>query len=148
MKKLIRIGLILFGFGLLMAFGTYMYVFHKPHRNIAKEKPEYTLEAQSLFNEFITKEDSSYLKYGDKVIQVDGNVVDITIKENGATLVYIDPMEGISCSFDSLTTAQSKARLSQIHPGDHVTVKGKCDGYDLIMGVVLTRCVLEENEKF
>jgi hypothetical protein len=147
MKKLIRIGLILFGAGVLLAFGTYLYVFHKPHRNVAKEKPSYVLDAQSLFSNFKNNEDSSYIKYGDKVIQVTGNVVDITIQDNAATIVYIDPIEGISCSFDSITVAKTRDELSKIQLGDRVTIKGKCDGYDLIMGVVLTRCILINDDR-
>lgn len=147
MKKLVKVGLILFGIGILLAFSTYMYVFHKPHRNVAKEKPSYILDAQALYSDFTANEKSSYEKYGDKVLQITGNVVDITIQSNGASLVYVDPVEGVSCSFDSLTVVKTNGELSKIHPGDHVTVKGKCDGYDLIMGVVLTRCVLVEGEK-
>jgi hypothetical protein len=147
MKKLVKIGLILLGVGILSAFGTYMYVFHKPHRNVAKEKPLYTLEAQTLLNEFLSNEKMSYEKYGDQVLQITGKVVEFSIQNNGATLVYVDPIEGVSCSFDSTTVVRTNGKLSGIIPGDHVTVKGKCDGYDLIMGVVLTRCILVEKEK-
>jgi hypothetical protein len=147
MKKLVKIGLILLGVGVVSAFGTYMYVFHKPHRNVAKEKPLYALDAKTLLAEFISNEESSYEKYGDKVLQVTGDVVEVTVQDNGATLVYVDPVEGVSCSFDSTAVVKMNGELVHIIPGDHVTVKGKCDGYDLIMGVVLTRCTLVDNKK-
>jgi hypothetical protein len=51
-------------------------------------------------------------------------------------------MEGITCSFDSLSMVKSSDKLRQIKAGDEVVLKGQCDGYDMIMGVVLSRCVL------
>ena len=147
MKKLLKIGLILFGIGVLSGIGTYLYVFHKPHRNIAKEKPAYIVDARSLYDEFSVNEESSYEKYGDQVIEVTGEVIDFSLQPNGATLVYLDPLEGISCSFDSLTVVQENSELEKVEVGKQVTLKGKCDGYDMIMGVVLTRCVVLDIEE-
>lgn len=141
MKKLIKIALILFGIGLFAALGTYLYVFHKPHRNIAKEKPAYTLQADQLLTEFSTDEQAGYEKYGNMVVQVTGEVVEINVSEKGASMVYVSSMEGVSCTIDSLTVAQYDTQLSGVNVGDELTLKGKCDGYDFIMGVVLTRCV-------
>ena len=141
-KKLFRIFWILFGIGLVCAFAVYMYVFHKPARNIAKEKPAYVLSAEKLYNDFSTAEDSSFVKYGNKVIELDGKVVNISIKPSGASVALLDEMAGINCSFDSVTTVKFKNELSKIAVGDNVKLKGQCDGYDMIMGVVLTRCVL------
>ncbi|MBA7534500.1 hypothetical protein ES705_26748 [subsurface metagenome] len=148
MKKLIKIGLLLFGIGILSATGTYLYVFHKPHRNIAKEKPSYIIDAVNFYDEFIHDEEESYLKYGDKVIQVSGEVVEFNLRDNGASLVYLNPLEGVNCSFDSTTVIRYNDKLSDIDVGDRVTVKGKCDGFDFIMGVVLTRCVLIEKQEY
>lgn len=142
MKKLFKIGLILFGIGLLSGIGTYIYVFHKPHRNIAKEKPAYVLEAKELYTDFSNDETSSYEKYGNKVLQVTGKVADISINENSATIVILDEMEGINCAFDSAAFVKNHDMLMKIKAGDNVEVKGQCDGYDMIMGVVLSRCVL------
>jgi hypothetical protein len=142
MKKLIKIGLILLGIGILAAFGTYMYVFHKPHRNIAKEKPAYTVRADQLLADFSTDEQAGYEKYGNMVVQVSGEVVEVNVNDNGASMVYVSPMEGVSCAFDSVTVARSKPDITSVNVGDEVTLKGKVDGYDMIMGVVLTRCVL------
>jgi hypothetical protein len=142
MKKLFRIGLILFAFGLISGFGVYLYVFHKPHRNVAKEKPAFVTDAKTLYDDFINNEETSYDKYGDKVVEITGEVSDISIESSTANLVFLDPIEGINCSFDSITVANQNDKLSAINIGDKVTIKGKCDGYDMIMGVVLTRCLL------
>lgn len=148
MKKILKIGLILFLFGLVSASGTYLYVFHKPHRNIAKEKPAYEICAKDLYTEFSEDEMDSYEKYGNKVLQVTGRVVEFELNDNGASLVYVDPLEGINCAFDSTTVIQEQSELSLIDVGNIVTIKGQCDGFDLIMGVVLTRCVLIESNQF
>ena len=148
MRKIIKIGIILFLLGIVAATGTYFYVFHKPHRNIEKEKPAYEICAKDLYDEFNEDEITSYEKYGNKVIQVTGAVVEFELKENGASLVYVDPFEGINCAFDSTTVIKEKNELSTIHIGNVVTIKGKCDGFDMIMGVVLTRCVLLERNQF
>lgn len=141
MKRLIKIGIILLSIGILTAFGTYLYVFYKPHRNIAREKPAYKLNARQLFDEFSNNEDSSYSKYADKVIQVTGAVAEVSTNTNSANITLLNRITGISFGFDSLTLATNKAELESIREGDTVTIKGKCDGYDMIMGVVLTRSV-------
>lgn len=143
MKKLIKIGLFLLGFGLIAAFGTYLYVFHKPHRNIAKEKPAYVLDASQLYADFSSNEEDSYNKYGNKVILVRGEVVDIAMKNNSASITLIDEMEGINCAFDSTSMIKNKDKLEKISNGDVINIKGQCDGYDMIMGVVLSRCYIE-----
>jgi len=128
--------------GLLSATGTYLYVFHKPHRNIAKEKPAYIINAREFYQEFSIDEDSGYEKYGNKVVQVSGNVVDVSLNNSNASLVLLDEMEGINCSFDSLAVVKSSEMLSKLKRGDEVILKGQCDGFDMIMGIVLTRCVI------
>lgn len=142
MKKFLKIALILFIIGMVAAIGTWIYVFHKPARNIAKEKPAYVMEAQQLFSDFQKDESASYTKYGNKVIELSGKVVNVTIGSNTASVTLLDEMEGINCSFDSLTVAKTGDELSKIAVGNEIKLKGQCDGYDMIMGVVLTRCVL------
>jgi len=141
-KRILKIGYILLGIGLLSFIGTYTYVFHKPQRNIVKEKPTYVISAEQLYKEFSAKEDSSYIKYGDKVVEVKGPVSEITINNNSASITLLDEISGINCSFDSVSVVEHKGELEKIKQGDNITLKGKCDGYDMIMGVVLTRCVL------
>lgn len=146
MRNFLRLTLILFGVGVFAGIGTYIYVFHKPARNIAKEKPEYVMNAQDLLNQFTSAEDSSYAKYGDKVIQVTGSVADVEVKSNTASIMLQDALSGVNCAFDSITVVQDKNKLQNIKVGQNITLKGKCDGYDMIMGVVLTRCVLLDDK--
>jgi uncharacterized membrane protein YeiB len=145
-KKLFKIGFVIIGLGLVTGTATYFYVFHKPQRNIFKEKPAYIMSAEQLYKEFSNSEDSSYLKYADKVIELTGKVTDIVLNNNDASVTFLDEISGINCSFDSITVEKLRNELETIKTGDEITLKGKCDGYDMIMGVVLTRCVLIKRE--
>ena len=144
MKKIYKILIYLVLFGLLCGFGVYMYVFHKPHRNIGKEKPAYTLTAPELLKAFSEKEDAAYKMYGDKALQVTGKIADIAKKSTDITITLEDQTSGVSCSFEAEYCQKNADKLGALKVGDEVTVKGKCDGYDMIMGVVLTRCVIPE----
>ena len=144
MNKLLKIFLILFGIGLLAGVGTYLYVFHKPHRNIEKEQAAYVIAASDFYQEFAMDETSAYEKYGNLVIQVTGSIADITLEEDQASIVLLDEMEGISCAFDSLALVEWGEKFAQLQIGDELTLKGQCDGFDMIMGVVLSRCVLTD----
>ena len=142
MKKWLKILLILFGIGLFAGICTYMYVFHKPHRNVAAEKPTFIMKAADLTSEFTANEDSCNKKYGDKVIQVDGKIADISKSDTTLSVTLDDPSKGVNCSFESEYCIKNKDQIKLLKVGDQVTLKGKCDGFDMIMGVVLTRCVL------
>ena len=142
MKKIYKILIYLVIIGLVCGFGVYMYVFHKPHRNVGNEKPAFTLTASELIKEFSEKEDVTYKLYGDKALQVTGKIADITKKGNEITVILEDKATGVSCSFEAEYYQNNEAAINALKVGDPLTVKGKCDGYDMIMGVVLTRCVI------
>lgn len=51
-------------------------------------------------------------------------------------------MEAVNCAIDSISVVHSQAFLNDLKIGDQISLKGKCDGLDMIMGVVLTRCYM------
>lgn len=141
MKKLKYI-LIIAVIGIIIAAITIIYVYNKPQRNIQKEKPAFIMESVSLQNEFSVNEDSSNMKFNNQIIQVNGVVVEFLMENNGASVVFVNPIGGVTCSFDSVTMVNNYEKLSKVQVGDSLTVKGRCDGYDMIMGVVLSKCVV------
>ena len=143
MKKFLKIVVILFVAGLVIGFGVYMYVFHKPHRNVAKEKPAFELKASDLLEQFSEKEDSCYKVYGDKALQISGKIAEISKKGDELTIILVDATTGVSCSFEAEYYKENASQLNALKVDDEVIIKGKCDGYDMIMGVVLTRCSLQ-----
>ena len=142
MKKGLKIFLIVAIIGIIGGLGTVYYVFNKPHRDVEGEKPAYTLEAKTLFEEFNIDEEAGNLKFGDKVLQVTGKIVEITSENSEVSIILSDEMEGVNCSLDSITIVQHKTEVDALQVGDDITLKGKCDGFDMIMGVVLTRCYI------
>lgn len=144
MKKLIKIGLWLALAGILIGGGVVYYIFNMPHRNLANEEAAYVLTAQEFYTDFSADETLGNEKYGNKAIQVSGEVVEKNEQEYELTIVLGDSMEGVSCTFDSTYAAENKDKLASIEVGKTASIKGKCDGIDMIMGVVMTRCVLVE----
>ncbi len=142
MKKGLKIVLIIAIIGIIGGLATVYYVFNKPQRDIEGEIPAYTLSAQTLFDEYNSDEDAANLKYGNKVLQVSGNIIEITNDNFEVSITLNDDMEGINCSLDSLAIIKEKSEINALKTGNNITLKGKCDGFDMIMGVVLTRCYI------
>jgi hypothetical protein len=142
MKKNIKYILVIAIVGILIGTTAILYTFFKPQKNIQKEKPAFIMESVSLHNEFTANEDSSNIKFNNQVIQVSGKVVEFSMENNGASVVFVSSIGGVTCSIDSITMVQDFSKLSKIRVGDSLLLKGRCDGYDMIMGVVLSKCVL------
>jgi len=142
MKKSVKIFLIIVVVGLVTGLSTVYYVFNKPHRNIEKESPSFTMAAAALYSDFNNDEVGANDKYADKVIEVKGEIVELTIENYQVSIVLDDEMEGVNCGLDSLTVVKNNEMIKSLKVGDAITLKGKCDGFDMIMGVVLTQCFI------
>ena len=81
-------------------------------------------------------------KYGDKVIQVTGKIVEIVKDSTEVSIVLNDEMEGVNCALNTKTVEENLNKINNFQVGDEISLKGKCDGFDMIMGVVLTQCYL------
>ena len=145
MKKIIKKLLILAFVGLIIAAGIVYYVFNKPHRNIEDEKPMFKMEAQVLFTEYSENEVAGNMKFGDKTIEVSGKIIEITKTEDEVSIVLNDEMESVNCALSLDMIIKNKIIVQNIKIGDNITLKGKCDGFDMIMGVVLTECYIITN---
>ena len=146
MRRGFKIFLIIVASGIVLGAATVYYVFNKPHRNIEDATPSFFMTAKNLYNEFNTNEKAANLKYGDKIIQVSGKIVEISGKGYNQTIVLNDELKAVSCALDSLAIVKDKNIISSLTTGDSITLKGKCDGLDMIMGVVLTRCFFVEKK--
>ncbi len=142
MNKTIKNLLILAAIGLVIGLGVVYYIFNKPHRDVAGEKPSFKVEAKVLFKEYSANEMAGNEKYGDKVIQVTGKIVEIVKDSTEVSIVLNDEMEGVNCALNTKTVEENLNKINNFQVGDEVSLKGKCDGFDMIMGVVLTQCYL------
>jgi hypothetical protein len=115
------------------------YAFNKPHRNIENEIPVYSIEATTLFDEFNHDKTLASQMYVDEVIEVTGFIAELFIDSEQVS-IFLNT--GVSCELDSLTIKRNAVFLNSMEVGDQITLKGKCDGFDMILGVVITRCFI------
>ncbi len=122
--------------GVLAAGAVVLYVYLKPHRDVAKEKAV-QLTAQALFDAFKANETEANARYLDKAIELNGEVADITKNQEGNTVVNFktnDPLFVINCTF--------KTDPGVLQPGQTITFKGICTGYIPDMNIVINEGVL------
>ena len=142
MKTGLKIFLIILTVALIAGSSSVYYIFNKPHRNIDLESPAYIIDAKSLFSEFSSDESFANQTYSNQIVQVTGNITEIFIDEYQISIVLNDNIKGVNCELDKLTINRNKNHINSLKLGDQITLKGKCDGFDMIMGVVLTRCFI------
>lgn len=105
-------------------------MFYKPHANINKMKPDFTMQASSLIEEFETDENAATAKYREKVLEINGQLASKNQLSNGTTLIMLeDEMQGISCQLDSSWVSSNRSTIESLEPGKPITVKGVCKGY-------------------
>ncbi|HUX53408.1 MAG TPA: hypothetical protein VMV56_03265 [Williamwhitmania sp.] len=121
-----------------IAAGVYMY--NKPHKNIANMTPEYVVNAKDIVSEFAKNEANASSKYIGRIVEVSGLVVDKTADVGGSiTFSLNDPMSGVSCTVDSADVSSNKPLLDKIAVGDSAVFRGRCDG--MLTDIQLSRCV-------
>ena len=134
MKVFYKTLLILTVLGVGLAFFNY----HRPPKNLAKIKSDFTMDANNLFSDFEKDELLANDKYLDKVIEVSGTVKEVTIENDKIISISLeseDGMFGIICQLDEHT----QHPRTHFKEGEKVTLKGICTG--MLMDVVLVRCV-------
>jgi hypothetical protein len=147
MKNILKILLLLFIVGIIAGTGVYFYVFHKPHRNLAKEKAVASISADSLLLAFEKNETKANASYLDKAIEVTGLIDEITANKNTYTInLKVENVDfgGIKCTLDSTEVT----KVSKIKPGQTISLKGQCTGWlnDADLGineVSLTSCFFQ-----
>jgi len=127
---------IFIGLAAVVVFGIYMY--NKPHKNVGRAKPDFSMDAKALFTDFEEREEESNTKYLDKVVQVTGVVREVVVDDEGKVSVTLDTGNdffGVICELQET----SKWTKEDFKAGQEVTFKGLCSG--MLMDVVLVRCV-------
>lgn len=133
MKKIIIITLAL----ILVAAGVGLYMWNKPHQDIAAANADITISANELLTAFQTDENAANTKFNDKIVEVSGQVRTANT-DGGKTIVTLDAgdsMAAVTCELDELV----KHKRTEFSTGDPVTFKCTCTG--ILMDVVLVRCV-------
>lgn len=111
----------------------------RPHQSTAGETADYSISADSLYQQYRANEHSADQKYLNKVIEVTGRLAEI--QHSGASEIWIlSPQTGgggINCQLFTGTKIDPEPKS-----GDAVTLKGRCTGF--LMDVNLADCVLRK----
>lgn len=143
LKRLLIIALFLFLLGAIAGGGYwyYAFVYCENNRTIpADKKPDITLNADELIKQVEadwekagkTGKIPSFIdEDGPKIIQTTGIISSVTNMETGnSTIVLLDELIGINCSFDSSMVVLQKNLFDILKAGDNITIKGKITGFD------------------
>ena len=139
MEKIIRkylMWVLIMGVGGI-AFGAYMY--NKPHKNIARTQPDYSLTATEVYREFDENELLANERYLNKVIAVKGELSKIEINEKGDPVLVLETgsaLGGVRCTME---TGQAQ-QIATLQEGGEVQVKAICTG--MLLDVILVQGVL------
>lgn len=115
---------------ILLGVAIGLKMFFKPHANIVKQKPDFSINAADLIAEFEENETTSTAKYSEKVLEISGILATRSKIENGTHLLILeDEMQGISCQLDSSWAAANLATIEMLQHGGPVKIKGVCKGY-------------------
>ena len=124
---------------LLIAAAWVWHLYDKPHQSAAGETADFSISADSLYQQYQTDEHSADKRYLGKVIEVSGKLAEI--QHSGNSEIWIlSPQSGgggINCQLFAGTRVDPEPKS-----GDVVTVKGRCTGF--LMDVNLADCVLRK----
>lgn len=134
MKKIFYIVVI----ALVIAMFVGYKLYNKPHANLQTQKAEVTLSASKLFEVFDADEEKANTLYLNKVIEVNGDVVEIRNVEGNTQLVLAcgSDLANVVCEMDQ----RYIDKLTNISPGQSVTIRGMCSGK--LMDIVINQSVL------
>jgi hypothetical protein len=119
----------------LLAIFTAIYLYKKPRQTAAVVPTDARIDAQLLYNAFNSNEHEADKRFGNKMLEVTGTV--LQVQETGKTFSLLlgndGAANGVNCSItDSTATAPVQ--------GQKVKVKGRCTGY--LIDVNLTDATL------
>jgi hypothetical protein len=111
-------------------------MYTKPHRNVEQAKAV-TVSAVKLVSEYEANEPMANGQYLDKVLEVDGEITEISKNQIGETVIALKgtDMGTVRCTVEGSAPAE-------ITTGNKALLKGICTGY--LMDVIMVRCVLEK----
>jgi len=120
----------------------FIYLYNKPHRNIAGATTDIKIQAGELYQKYSENEGEANELFLDKVIEVKGQVRAISQADHQTSIILDtdDEMFGIACTLNA-----TPEELKDIQEGQNVAVKGLCVG--MLSDVVLIKCSLIPNGK-
>lgn len=151
--KIIKIGLITFGIGVLIAAGIVLYLFNMPHRDVQASATDYRVVASEIVNEYLTNPETANNIYLDNdgesgILEVSGQVASITEDFNNQKVVLLQSpgdKAGVSCTF----TVETNNQVSVLTKGQTIIVKGVIrsgasydEDLEMYEHVILEKCAI------
>ena len=130
-----------------VAAGIYGYKeFTRTNKQLINAKPDYTMTASALINDFENDDNMATTRYNGKVLEVSGSVLTVEIDDSGYYTVILGEqgtMSAVRCSIDST----QQANAARIKAGSSVLIRGACTGFNkdemgLGADVILNRCAV------
>ncbi|MCX6248893.1 MAG: hypothetical protein NTW10_14300 [Bacteroidetes bacterium] len=142
MKLWIKIVLALAVAGIAAVFFIVHFVVNKPHPDIEKMNPDYTLDAGKFYKEFRTSKQNAHKLYNGKVIEISGklNRVESVDTMTIAVFVFNQGMfgeEGIRCTM----LKKFSPEVKKLKSDGVVRIKGYCTGATET-DVIMEKCSL------
>lgn len=134
---------IIIGFILVLSISLFIVLnlYNKPLLNIAKSRADLEIMAQEILDDYRTNENIANKKYVDNVIQIKGEILDITI-ENGNGIISLKDLKGESSVMCHMSPEEN-LKVLKLQKDSVITIKGVCTGY--LLDVVLVRCIIINN---
>ncbi len=144
MSKRIKYPIYIFGglgiLFILVALGTSI-IMNAPKATVQKKPIDFTLSATELFQEYSENQAVADKKFIDQVIQISGQIFEISTDQQGATVFLLSTGENEAGVLCTLELSESD-KVSGKKVGDSISLKGVCTG--MLMEVVLNRCRVVE----
>jgi type II secretory pathway pseudopilin PulG len=132
MKNWLKILVALVIIGIIAAALVYKFYINKPHADIEKATPAYTIAAAELWKQYNTEIKAADSLYTGKVIEITGNISRTDLSDSLVFAVFVmeaDSMFGnksVRCEMLPKYNTEVKA----FGKGAEVTIKGYCNGFD------------------
>jgi hypothetical protein len=112
--------------------------YNKSHKNLNEMKADYVLAPDAFLAEFEADEAAAQTKYLNKIIQLQGDLLEIQTVGNQTIWIIStgNPLSNIQCEMDGRYIQNVS---DKVKTGDKVTVQGICSGK--LMDIVLNQVV-------
>lgn len=134
-----RLLLIFFTAFLILVGYVYFFMYNKPHQDVHEARPDFTIEAMALYNEFEDDEVVANERYLGKIIRLEGRVLEVEVRDGKPSAIRLDVghvLNSVVCELDEVYPRA----IQGLEMGDKVVVQGVCTGY--LDDVILNRCGL------
>jgi len=121
-------------------------LYNKPFIDIKKSNPELEVTAQEILDDYLADEYSANEKYVDNLIQIKGEVAEISF-DKGISIITLKDRSGFS-SIICHMLPEANLNVLKLKKGNQITIKGVCTGY--LFDIMMVRCILTNsnfNEK-